>query len=644
MQRAIYIVSAAFLLIAGPVSAQQATPPNISINVDRQPLVQNEPFSLTIHIESASRADPEVRLPRFGGFRVLRQSESHPMSFHFSFGLGQKKRSQTKRESNYNFVLVADKAGRHKLDPVIVTLDGRKYQGDPYVLDIVASQSSGSPSPQGQPRPQAAQPASPIDPGHAPTAPGMPSLDSAELEGAKIDPDYFIQTHVSKKNVVVGEPLVLTVYLYSATNISNLDVIREPGTEGFWVENLLPANRRLTSKPVQVAGRGYDRAALRQSVLFPIKPGKLTIAPTLVELVVSRGGFFSKRRTVKRASMPVTVEVAPLPTDKQPTGFNPANVGRYAFKATLDRNEVKAGEPVTLTLNVRGEGNLRNLVLPEVPEIDGFKVYAPESEADVNARGGTVTGSRSSRILMIPKDPGKYVIPKISWSYFDPKSQQYKTLSSRPRTVTVRPGTNHGPAPVAQGQAPTKIRAGQDRLNRQLRLILSRAHIEANGDGLTMTRPWFLILVIGIPLLYLAVLLVSRTRRRIAEGHIKGRSKRADAKAIRRLAELRKSQGNLDAETFFAELARLLMGFLEDRLEVPVAGDTMADLKRRLTKRGFSSDQAEQVVTEMESCDFARFARSANDKSERNQVLERMERLIRKLAGVRVSAPPKEGK
>ncbi len=644
MRRAVYIVSAALLLFVGPVSAQQATPPNISINVDREPLVQNEPFSLTIHIESASRGDPEVRLPRFGGLRVLRQSESHPMSFHFSFGTGQKQRSQTKRESNYNFVLVSDKAGRYKLDPVIVTLDGRKYQGDPYALDIVASKTSGQTSPQGQPRPQAAQPASPVDPGQASAAPGMPSLDSTELEGAKVESDYFIQTHVSKKNAVVGEPLVLTVYLYSATNISNLDVIREPGTEGFWVENLLPANRRLTSKPVQVAGRGYDRATLRQSVLFPIKPGKLTIAPTLVELVVSRGGFFSKRKTVKRASMPVTVEVAPLPTDEQPPGFNPANVGRYAFKAKFDRTEVKAGEPITLTLNVRGEGNLRNLVLPEVPEIEGLKVYAPESETDVHARRDTVTGSRSSRVLMIPKDPGEYVVPKISWSYFDPNKKKYKTLTSRPRKITVHPGTSRGVASVAQGQASPTARAGQDRLNRQLRSILSHAHLEAGGDSLTMTRPWFLLLVIGIPLLYLAVLLVSRTRRKIAEGHIKGRSKRADAKAIRRLAELKKNQGTLDAEAFFAELARLLVGFLEDRLEVPVAGDTMADLKLRLTERGFSSDQAEQVVTEMESCDFARFARSANDGSERKQVIDRMEQLIRKLARVRVSPPPKEGK
>ncbi len=642
MRRALSLLPLVFLIVASPVSAQKKAPPKILINPDRQPLIQGEPFGLTIHIETSSRGDPEVRLPRFGGLRILRRSESHPMSFSFSFGLGRGRQSQTKRESNYSFVLVADKPGKHRLDPVLVTLDGVQYRGEPYTLNIVPSgapSSRASPTPRG---PQTAQPATPSAPVQAPPGHSAQSVDGAELDGARVDPDYFVQTHLSTHSAVVGEPIVMTIYLYSASSVSDLEVMREPGTEGFWAENLLPANRRFTTETVEVAGRLYDRGVLRRAVLFPIKPGKLTVAPTLVDLVVSRGGFFSKRRSVKRSSLTAQVEVTQLPTESQPAGFDPANVGRYTFNAAIDRRDVKVGEPITLTLTVRGEGNLRNLALPELAEIEGFKIYAPETDVDVRAQGKTVTGTRASRILMIPKEPGEYNVPKISWSFFDPQAQVYKTLSSRPLRVTVRRGASTMSSTAEQPQAPApKTAAGQDRLNRQLRSILSRAELEAGNGALTVTRPWFLGLAFGVPLLYLALIIGLRTRRKIAEGHIKGRSKRADSVAMRNLADLGKRSGDMPTEQFFAELSRLLVGFLEDRLEAPVAGDTVSDLRARLAQRGFSSEQAEQVVSEMESSDFARFARSTGKEAERREALKRMEQLIRELAAVRVS-PLKE--
>ncbi|MCP4603252.1 MAG: protein BatD [Proteobacteria bacterium] len=646
MRRAIPILIVLFLATPSPAQppAQQAASPKISINVDRQPLVQGQPFSLTIHIETSSKGDPEVRLPRFGSMRILSQSESHPMSFHFSFGFGSGRSSRTKRESNYTFVLVGDKPGRYKLDPVVVTLDGQKYQGQSYTLNLLPSGAPPSKAGPSRPsQPQQAKPLAPTDPFQGdPRSASMPKLDSTELDGAKIDPDFFIQTHVSKNKAVVGEPLVLTIYLYTARNISDLNVVREPGTEGFWVENLLPANRQLTTEPVQISGRGYDRAVLRKTILFPIKPGVLTIAPTMVDLEVRRGGFFSRRKSIKRASLPVQIDVSQLPTENQPPGFNPANVGTYNFKAKADQTEVKVGEPVTLTLKVRGDGNLRNLVMPELTEVTGFKTYAPESEVNVRTQGESITGTRSNRVLMIPKEPGEYVVPKISWSYYDPRRGKYKTVSSRPQKVVVHPSQSSTPGSVAQaqGQAPAQSAVGQDRLNRQLRSILSRADLEAGSGTHIVTRPWFLGLAIGVPLLYLGVILISRTRRKLAEGQVKGRSKRADTRALRRLAQLSKNAN--ESTNFFAELERILIDFLEDRLEVPIAGDTMADLRTRLGARGFTPDHAEKVATEMESCDFARFARSAGKQEEKHQALKRMEQLIRELANVRVSPPPKD--
>ena len=94
MRRHLYtMVLAIFFLAASGAQAQQAATanqPKIGIVLDRDTLVQGEPFELTINISTQSAVDPVVRLPQFGALRVLRQSESHPMSFSFSFGTGQK--------------------------------------------------------------------------------------------------------------------------------------------------------------------------------------------------------------------------------------------------------------------------------------------------------------------------------------------------------------------------------------------------------------------------------------------------------------------------------------------------------------------------------------------------------------------------
>jgi hypothetical protein len=622
----------------GKVQGKVSTP-NISVNVDRQPIVQGEPFTLQISIESEGEGRPDIRLPRFSGLRILRQFESHPSSFHFSFGFGAQATNIRKETSNYSYVLVADKPGKYKIDQVVVTIGGQKFKGETYQIEVLSGQGSGGRSSALLPDPPAS--GSGVD--DAPSEPDDPQPEVTDLDGAKVDPDYFVQTAVSKKEVFEGEGLTMTIYLYMARQISNYDILREPGTEGFWGENLVPSNqRRLSSETVTVGGRMYDRVALRKMALFPIKPGKLTIAPTIVEIEVQSGFFFSKRRAVKRASSPVTITVLELPAEQQPPGFSAANVGQFSFKAKVDTTKVKVGEPVTLTMTVRGEGNLRNLVLPELEEIDGLKIYAPETEVEVAPRGESIVGSSASRVLMIPKEAGTYTIPKIDWSYFDPVAKTYKTLSSKPYQLTVTSSGEKAAAaaPVVSARATRK--AGQDRLNRQLRSILSRADLSERNPGSTLTRPWFLMLFIGVPLIYAGFALASRTRRKLAESRIRNRSKNAENEFIKRLQAVGKEQADLSTDQFFAALARCLIGFIEDRLEVKAAGDTMTELRERLVSRGFSHDQAEQVVTEMETCDFARFAKGAGQEAERRQARERVERLVGELAKVKVTPPPKK--
>jgi hypothetical protein len=640
MARTAHTLAFAILLAAVPAAAGQGAPPEIGITADRDPLVAGEPFELQITISTESENDPVVRLPRLNGLRVLSQSESHPMSFSFSFGTGQGMVRQSKRQSIYSFTVVSDAPGRKVVEPVIVEVDGKRFQSEPHALVITASTGAPGPAPSPAPQGPFGQMPSPFGPPDDQAQPGQPGqapeVLPGELEGARIDPDYFVQTVVSKHRAVAGEALVVTVYLYTAWQIADVDVSREPGTEGFWVENLLPGSRRLDFEPVRVGGKDYDRAVLRKLAVFPIREGTLTLAPAVVDLEIRRGGFFSSRKSVKRAAVPVQIEVAAAPADKRPAGFDPANVGRYSFKAEADRASVAVGEPVTLTMTVRGEGNLRNLSLPVLGDVAGFKSYDPESETEVSASGETVTGTRTSRTLLIPKEPGTFSIPGIAFSFFDPASGEYRTQPAGPWQVTVGPGAAAAPQ-AASSAAPARVVDDGDalaRLNRQLRSISSRAELETSGGALLMTRPWYLALALLAPLAWLAVVLASRTRRQMAEKRVKGRSKRAEGNARRRLEGLARRASELSTEAFFAELQRCLVGFLEERLESQIAGDTTVELKARLAERGFEAGLSDRVATEIEGLEFARFGRSAGRYEERTRALDRVALLVKDLGAV----------
>src|SRR5205814_8376419 len=131
-----------------------------------------------------------------------------------------------------------------------------------------------------------------------------------------------------------------------------------------------PGHPTLTQQTYE--GRVYQVATLMRKMLFPLQPGKLTVAPLESEL--SQVDLFRRSlRTQRLKADPLVIEALPLPSAGRPDGFDPGNVGRFTVEAHLDRDRVGVGEAVTLTLSIRGEGNLRKLAPPRLPPLNGWK-------------------------------------------------------------------------------------------------------------------------------------------------------------------------------------------------------------------------------------------------------------------------------
>src|SRR5262249_40120157 len=78
------------------------------------------------------------------------------------------------------------------------------------------------------------------------------------------------------------------------------------------------------------------------------------------------GDPFGARRPITVQSEPLHLEVLPLPDAGKPADFSGA-VGTFDLHVSASPRELKAGDPVTITTTVEGDGNLAAITPPLLP-------------------------------------------------------------------------------------------------------------------------------------------------------------------------------------------------------------------------------------------------------------------------------------
>jgi len=615
------------LLAAGAVRAQE---PAITVRAEPQSVALGDSVELLVQVEVHGMEQPEIQLPPLGDFDVLSRSMSTPMQFSFSLGAGTK----VSRTTQYSFTLAPRKVGDLTIAPVVVAYAGKKYQSRPLVIHVLGSPSQGrgqgGPSP-GVPGPEDVEPQTPSE------------IKGGDLKGARLDEQLFVQTVVSKEKAYLGESLTLGLYLYTGVQLSDVNVKREPGTDDFWSESLMTPQSKISFEDVVVGGRLFQRALLRHVSLSALKPGRLTIAPAVVEGMMGVGMFFSRQKVITRVGVPITIDVLPLPQEGRPVDFPTGNVGTFEVKAQVSADQVKVGDPVTLRIDINGEGNLRAVKLNVWKELDGFRVYEPQVTDSSAVQNGVLIGRRTYEVLLIPEREGILGIPSLQMPYFDPRASQYRTATTPEFSVRVSPGAGTAaveprPAPGAATpalQAPEEER-GKDSLS--LRSIVSKADLRASR-GEPLYRTWWYLSALVVPPVLLFFLWFGgwiRERRREVGSQTKWR--RAAGTAIRRIREA----GNLretSPEGFFGAMSRSLSGYLEDRMEIPLGGCTTSQIRKIMERNGYPEDLVERVFRELEVMDFARFSSGGSAPPEIDSCLRRVEDLLRALDRIQ----PKRG-
>ena len=347
-------------------------------------------------------------------------------------------------------------------------------------------------------------------------------------------------------------------------------------------------------------------ARLRADEVGTIKIGPVFVKanyPTAVKREWPWGYQVSQARKETARADVIEVTVKAPPEEGKPADFTGA-LGRYQLEAGAAPTEIEQGQPITLTLKIRGaplEG------VPG-PNLSAQPELASRFDFSAEELVGTVEqGAKVFRRALFPRQIGEQTIPSISWSYFDVANEQYvtRTTAPIPIVVTARP---EGAAPLALGSG-TQTGVGPNGAG--LTLLgggISPNYVDAQRvlahQQFVLTPVWMAALV-AAPVLWLGVTLVTRHRARLRADAGWARRRRAGGRAEH---ALRQALRTPDAVAQARGLADALTGFLRDRFNLATGQGTPAELKQLILERGGNAELAETVAGFLMNSEVARYA------------------------------------
>ena len=505
-------------------------------------------------------------------------------------------------QTSYTYILQAKKTGTYTLAPAKATVKGDQISSKAVQINVVEGGSGGQSQAQqgGSSQGQAQQ-------GSRSNA----SADTGEL---------FMRLNLSKREVMVGEPITATLKIYQRANLTGFEDAKFPKFNGFWSQEV-DTPQSIEFQREQVGDKMYNAAVLRRWVLIPQKSGTLTIDPSEIVCLVNvrtqrpRTGsifddFFENDYVTQRqrvSTSAIAVKVSALPAGA-PAGFSGA-VGEYSVTAKLSKDALKTHDAASLIVTVTGKGNVS---LVEAPKID----FPPDFEAyDVKTTSGTdrsgTSGSKTFEYPFIPRSPGEFTLPPVRFSYYDVKNRRYATASTDSLKLSVERGAAGASQPSQDGAGTLKVdRKGVKNLGEDIRFIKTKTSL-SEEKGFFVGKPAYWILV-GLFLLAAAAVWLSLRKLAARRADVAGsRGRKATRQAMKRLKLAGDFLNKNLYKAFYEELHRALMSFVSDKLTMDMADQSKENIAAALSARGVPEATVTSFTDLLDACEYARYAPDA---------------------------------
>lgn len=554
-----------------------------------------ERFRLTYKIN----ADVDVFTPpAFKGLRVLSgPSQGQNSSIQIVGG----KVTQSISIS-YTYIMVANQEGEISIPPASVKVNGKVYKSSTRKIQVGSANRQASNSNNNK-----------------------QNSKSSQKTGELKESDVYIKAFASKRNVYLGEKVIVTYRIYTKVPVSNLSVDKLSSFGGFWSIDLLSDQQKLQQRQEVINGEQYIVADLKKVALYPQKTGDLVIEPMALSCVVQvqtarkkttsndpffdsffNDPFFSNSyRNIEKElkSKPLKIHVKDLPAKGKPVNFSGA-VGSFSLGSNIDHKELMANEAITLKYTISGKGNVDLLPDLDLDFPPDFEVYDPKVTTKTRKQSNGVSGYKTFEYTVIPRSAGEYEIPAVAFSYFDPSTKQYKELISDTYQIKVNRSNQTSQNVTYSGNSKEDIRY----IGKDIRYIyLMPFQLEPFEHFFFGSNLFFILLIIPILLVFIIVLVWKKEKKKRGN-HSLMKNKNATKVARKRLKEAKAFLKSQSEAEFYNELGRALWGYVSDKFSIPLAELSIDSVHGKLKDVGVNEEIIREFSDTLNDCEYARFA------------------------------------
>tara|TARA_B100001758_G_C18416180_1_gene619919 strand:+ start:254 stop:2008 length:1755 start_codon:yes stop_codon:yes gene_type:complete len=562
-------------------------PQKLKVSVDKNPAIVGEQILLQYTIDEKGS---NFKSPSFNGLKVI-SGPNPSTSSNYTFINGK---SESKTTTTYSFYIKAIKEGTFNITPASIKIKGETINSRSYQLKIV----KGS------------------------------ERNKAEQEA--ISKNLYIKVDVSKRNIVVGEQILVTYKLVTRLDLHNTELSTLPALNGFWAKDLETSSR---FKRDIIDGIAYNVATIKKSVLTAQKSGKLIIDP--IELNCSirvqkkrnnrdpfasffGGGYNIKNEFIKSKS--ITINVSDLPSP--PSKFNGA-VGNINIKSEVDKNSINANDAITYKLTLIGTGNIELIEPLDIQFPEDFEVYDPKI-SDKIFEGGRKRSVKTFEYLLIPRYKGKYTIPGASLVIYNNKSKQYETKTSSQHSLTINESTNN------EDETSNINKQIIQTEKKDINYISIESNLQEIGDKVISKNLFYTLFFLPI-FLIIIIWIYNLIHGNTDKKNNKWKNKKANKIALKRLKNAQKCINNNDFDLFFQETEKSLWGYFADKFKINIANLSKETISNYFHANTIDSKVEIEFIALLDECEFARYAPASNKNAQMDKILDKAKNIIIKV-------------
>jgi len=426
------------------------------------------------------------------------------------------------------------------------------------------------------------------------------------------DENIHLVAEISNPSPYLNEGITVVYKLFFRNPISITDVqeLESPSYGDFW-SSKINIGRAQVNPRGQYKGEPFNEVVWQKVVLYPQKSGELKLEPLTLNLTLNvpsnRRDLFG-RRILTQGQKTITagrssLKVKPLPLEGQPENFSGA-VGQFDFDLIVSKDALRAAESFQAKIKVEGKGNLNLFKLPKINVPNTLEVYEPERSENVKTTLAGTQGSVEENYTIVPQFQGKYPIPAVQFSFFDPKTKSYKTLRSQEVVVDVYEGPTAGSTSSdnTEGVSRTPVPASESsfkfiQLETKLTRITSHSFWLSSRFWILFSIP-FLVLILGFGF--------NRFILQKTEDSASIKQRLSQKLAKKYLSSAKKAQGN--QVEFYEALERALHNYLKAKLKIETTELSKAKIEALLHAKNVDQKVAKDFIAVVENCELARYA------------------------------------